>query len=331
MEQQQQQQQQEQQQEQQQQQQQQPQQQTALAHIDLDDPALQAFVAERVRQNRELLSKGAERDDSRQIATVKAVHADLSDDEIRLALSEAGNEDDAVLFLLDDDNRTRIRDAVTAKKRSNGGQRAQNAADSSAQPTVASPRRSPRRSPRASSSSGGADAGALDGAGIKERQRQRLAAELAASKQGEHNGVTIVVPEKIEEPEKFAGKPHSADRSLRLDEALAKGSTEGWSLARINAFTRREENPNAYYYRFNDPGEAQRNGKWSKEEEDLFFARMDAVGVDGQWGVFSQAIPGRVGYQCSNFYRTLLKSGRVKSEQYYEQDGRLHHVNRGPR
>lgn len=28
-------------------------------------------------------------------------------------------------------------------------------------------------------------------------------------------------------------------------------------------------------------------------------------------------IPGRVGYQCSNFYRRLLKEGRVKDDNYY--------------
>lgn len=26
-------------------------------------------------------------------------------------------------------------------------------------------------------------------------------------------------------------------------------------------------------------------------------------GIDGKWGVFSMVIPGRVGYQCANFYR----------------------------
>lgn len=40
-----------------------------------------------------------------------------------------------------------------------------------------------------------------------------------------------------------------------------------------------------------------------KAEKKLFFDRMKEVGVNGQWGIFSMAIPGRVGYQCSNFYR----------------------------
>ena len=35
-----------------------------------------------------------------------------------------------------------------------------------------------------------------------------------------------------------------------------------------------------------------------------------------QWGSFSKNIPGRVGYQCSNYYRTLIKSGEVVDENY---------------
>lgn len=44
-----------------------------------------------------------------------------------------------------------------------------------------------------------------------------------------------------------------------------------------------------------------------------------------QWGIFSKAIPGRVGYQCSNFYRQLLKHGQVKDEDYYlDEKGQIH-------
>jgi hypothetical protein len=39
-----------------------------------------------------------------------------------------------------------------------------------------------------------------------------------------------------------------------------------------------DRNPNAYYYRFNEPGEKQRNGKWTKQEIELFFKRMKEVG-----------------------------------------------------
>jgi hypothetical protein len=45
-----------------------------------------------------------------------------------------------------------------------------------------------------------------------------------------------------------------------------------------------------------------------QEERALFFKRVEEIGVNGQWGIFSMIIPGRVGYQCSNFYRCVLIS-----------------------
>ncbi|KAI8906626.1 hypothetical protein DFJ77DRAFT_504459 [Powellomyces hirtus] len=111
---------------------------------------------------------------------------------------------------------------------------------------------------------------------------------------------------------------------LRLDEALSQLENggdpskvfEGWSDARVRAYQQIKTKPNSYYYRFNAPGEKQRNGVWTKEERTLFFNRLEEMGADGQWGIFSMAIPGRVGYQCSNFYRHLLKSGEVIDENY---------------
>jgi hypothetical protein len=49
---------------------------------------------------------------------------------------------------------------------------------------------------------------------------------------------------------------------LAAARALADGGA-GWSEARIRAWRMRETAPNAYYYRFNAPGEEQRNGAWS--------------------------------------------------------------------
>lgn len=35
-------------------------------------------------------------------------------------------------------------------------------------------------------------------------------------------------------------------------------------------------------------------------------------------------IPGRVGYQCSNFYRQLIKEGEIKDENYtFDSKGKL--------
>ena len=119
-------------------------------------------------------------------------------------------------------------------------------------------------------------------------------------------------------------------RKLRLDDALAQGNFEGWSQARIRAYQLKDKNPNAYYYRFNDPGEKQRNGPWTKEEINLFNNRVQKVGVNGQWGIFSMGIPGRVGYQCSNFYRHLIETHKVVDPNYVIDDkGKAHFIFKG--
>lgn len=93
---------------------------------------------------------------------------------------------------------------------------------------------------------------------------------------------------------------------LGLDEALkqiqenkvdASKAFEGWSDARIKAYAAIDKKPNTYYYRFNAPGEVQRKGAWTKDEQLLFHKRLEEIGANGQWGLFSMTIPGRVGYQ----------------------------------
>lgn len=54
-------------------------------------------------------------------------------------------------------------------------------------------------------------------------------------------------------------------------------------------------NPNAYYYRYKDPGQEVKKGKWGGDEKEVFLARLKEVGVAAGWGVFSQPIAGRVG------------------------------------
>jgi len=106
---------------------------------------------------------------------------------------------------------------------------------------------------------------------------------------------------------------------LALDKALdnaKEGNFEGWSEARIKAYKTIDTNPNAYYYRFNKPGEVQRDGKWSLEEQKLFFEVMKTHPPNHKWGIFSMHIPGRVGYQCSNFYRSQIKQGKIKDDNY---------------
>jgi hypothetical protein len=140
-------------------------------------------------------------------------------------------------------------------------------------------------------------------------------------------------------------------RRLGLDEALEQLENgtdvekmyEGWSQARIRSYQQIETQPNAYFYRFNAPGEKQQNGPWTDHERELFFRRLAEVGAEGQWGVFAIAIPGRVGYQvgeyrhlaesilihlqCSNYYRHLIKSGEIKDDNYVmDEKGELRYL-----
>jgi hypothetical protein len=99
---------------------------------------------------------------------------------------------------------------------------------------------------------------------------------------------------------------------MKTDPAKAMAN---WSEARIKAYKLIDSNPNSYYYRFNAPGEQQKYGAWNtvlylnrmllflffyfQEERALFFKRLEEVGANGEWGIFSMTIPGRVGYQVS--------------------------------
>lgn len=128
----------------------------------------------------------------------------------------------------------------------------------------------------------------------------------------------------------FATRTHKKKKQvtvkkLKLDDAIAQGSMEGWSTARVRAWNLRHENPNAYYYRFNHPGEVQRNGKWTDEEREIFLARMQEVGVNGQWGIFAKEIYGRVGYQCANFYRQMIENAEIEDPRYViDENGKAH-------
>jgi hypothetical protein len=112
---------------------------------------------------------------------------------------------------------------------------------------------------------------------------------------------------------------------LTLDNALTSDKAD-WSEARIMAYSKIDTNPNSYYYRFNKPGEAQKNGNWSKEEREMFFERLKQFDCrnDPKWGIFAMAIPGRVGYQCANFYRAMVASGDIKDEKYaFDENGKM--------
>ena len=107
-----------------------------------------------------------------------------------------------------------------------------------------------------------------------------------------------------------------------------------WSDARRNSYLRADSFPNAYYYRHLPPGEKQINGAWTAQEKANFLKRVeefrgDSDTINGDWGLFSLTIPGRVGYQCSNFYRKLVEAGEIYDSRYIKgEDGNIHHTSR---
>ncbi|KAF7721930.1 hypothetical protein EC973_003918 [Apophysomyces ossiformis] len=133
-----------------------------------------------------------------------------------------------------------------------------------------------------------------------------------------------------------AKKQYRMGGRLGLDEALQQvqkhqidpeKAFEGWSQARIRAYQMIDQNPNSYYYRFNAPGEVQRKGQWTEEEKKIFYERLREVGANGQWGIFSMKIPGRVGYQCSNFYRLLVETKQIHDPNYVlDERGKAHYL-----
>merc|ERR1712228_404143 len=123
---------------------------------------------------------------------------------------------------------------------------------------------------------------------------------------------------------------------MTLEEAIkiykTTNSMKGWSRARVIAWKNRVKNPNSFYYRFNVVGISQNErrqleltrdshkGAWKQNEEQLFMKRVLECGVNIEWGTFSQKIPGRVGYTCSNHWKKLMKNGCVIDSNYV-QDG----------
>ncbi|KAK4537620.1 hypothetical protein CDCA_CDCA13G3645 [Cyanidium caldarium] len=77
------------------------------------------------------------------------------------------------------------------------------------------------------------------------------------------------------------------------------------------------KNPNAYFYRHNEPDEEQHMGDWSEAEIALFVDIARRYGCGDKWGLFASYIPHRVGYQCSNTYRdTILPRGLIDDPNY---------------
>ena len=86
------------------------------------------------------------------------------------------------------------------------------------------------------------------------------------------------------------------------------------------AYKMKFKNPNAYFYRHTAPGVPHRfdaDFPWTQEEEEKFLDVAKKYGCGDKWGLFSSWLPGRVGYQCSQYYRKhMIKEGLVQDPNF---------------
>jgi hypothetical protein len=115
----------------------------------------------------------------------------------------------------------------------------------------------------------------------------------------------------------------SSDASQPTDESAVKASSQtlfppefsSWTSCRQQAWLQLEANPNCFFYRHVMPGEIQRTGPWTDEENALFIETLrDHPPDPGQWGLFSRLIPSRVGYQCNAQYKKLRAAGLIPTD-----------------
>ena len=66
-------------------------------------------------------------------------------------------------------------------------------------------------------------------------------------------------------------------------ERINEGILDGLSDARKKAWRNRKTNPEAFFYRFNAPGQAAKKGKWREEEHKMFMERVMELGVNEGW------------------------------------------------
>lgn len=102
-----------------------------------------------------------------------------------------------------------------------------------------------------------------------------------------------------------------------LRQYITKEVWNSYSPARQNSFKSMFRNPNCFFLRNRPPGELQKMGPFSEEEQELFLQRLKYFRnelhiYDKLWGLFAVPFTGRFGYQIVNFYRRLLRDGVVK-------------------
>ena len=147
--------------------------------------------------------------------------------------------------------------------------------------------------------------------------------------------VTIVPkqPKTVKYHRKFK-KNTKADPSTipPTPKGVSDDEWRSWSDIHRKSYLRGMKDPNTFLYRNCPPGVQRKTGPWSEDEKKLFLKRLKEIRgnkdtIDGKWGIFSLGVPGRVGYQCSNFYRLLISNGELSDSRYIiGADGKLHHT-----
>ncbi|KAJ1968909.1 hypothetical protein H4R35_006293, partial [Dimargaris xerosporica] len=113
------------------------------------------------------------------------------------------------------------------------------------------------------------------------------------------------------------GEPETSKKTKGRSAPRKRTLPPGWSSAKFTASKLFQKNPNAYFYRHNEPSVDQHTGDWTEEEAQLFLDVARRYGCGDKWGLFASYIPHRVGYQCSNYYRqVVLPQGWVIDSNY---------------
>lgn len=150
-----------------------------------------------------------------------------------------------------------------------------------------------------------------------EREMEAEEREMDLEAKGGDDDVTL----EAEQPEGSSSTAGAEPPRLKFLSPFTEEEVKKWSKARLQAWKQRHRNANSYYYRFTDPTVAQSERKLSREEHQAFMRRYEEFQRNGwrvgtSWGLFSMALPSRVGYQCANHYRKLLKEGKLNDNSF---------------
>ena len=171
-------------------------------------------------------------------------------------------------------------------------------------------------------------------------EKEKKAPEKKEKKETEKKGKKETDKKKETKDSKSEEQKRLTENDLVPSELRKYVSQEVWNMwspIRRQTLQSIIKNPNTFFYRNRPPGDPQKTGPFTPEEEEQFrdrlrYFREELEIEDGLWGLFSVPIRGRLGYQCSNFYRLLIKDGKLTDDKYQLEDGKLvfKHGNKKP-